>query len=56
MLKGVEVAQWPSLPPAALVSLLQWEIQAVGHLGQGDASHYYPMEQWILESINAPRR
>jgi hypothetical protein len=32
---------------------LQWEIQAVGHVGHGCAHNYDPINRYILESINA---
>ena len=32
---------------------LQWDIEAVGHVGHGDASNYDPIDRWIGESINA---
>lgn len=46
--------RWQPLP------LLQWDIQAIGHVGAGDASCYDPIDRWILEGLNArpqgPRR
>lgn len=38
----------------------RWDIQAIGHVGAGDASCYDPIDRWILEGLNArpqgPRR